>query len=196
LRQPFQLVELVRIKLDAIIDQRLAVLVIRTLAGAPVEQLASDVGREQLSRFLILQLVQATSTTAVTQRFPFAAVERQQGFPKRHLRYSSCNHTWSAKAGRSRQGWAEVTIIRSWTKVVLALALALAPAAASAQGMGLNSSDGEAFLNAVKDGDSNKALELANQPGSRVAGYRGYNGDTALHIVTRKRELDWVGFPA
>jgi len=87
-----------------------------------------------------------------------------------------------------------VTIIRSWTKVVLALALALAPAAASAQGMGLNASDGEAFLNAVKDGDSNKALELANQPGSRVAGYRGYNGDTALHIVTRKRELDWVGF--
>jgi uncharacterized protein len=76
----------------------------------------------------------------------------------------------------------------------LALALALAPAAVSAQGMGLNASDGEAFLNAVKDGDSNKALELANQPGSRVANYRGYKGDTALHMVTRKRELDWVGF--
>jgi uncharacterized protein len=87
-----------------------------------------------------------------------------------------------------------VTIIRSWTKAVLALALALAPAAATAQGMGLNASDGEAFLNAIKDGDSNKALELVNQPGSRVANYRGYNGDTALHMVTRKRELDWVGF--
>ncbi|MFL6724296.1 MAG: ankyrin repeat domain-containing protein [Sphingomicrobium sp.] len=60
--------------------------------------------------------------------------------------------------------------------------------------MGLNASDGEAFLNAIKDGDSNKALELVNQPGSRVANYRGYNGDTALHMVTRKRELDWVGF--
>jgi uncharacterized protein len=76
----------------------------------------------------------------------------------------------------------------------LALALALAPAVATAQGMGLNASDGEAFLNAIKDGDSNKALELVNQPGSRVANYRGYNGDTALHMVTRKRELDWVGF--
>ena len=60
--------------------------------------------------------------------------------------------------------------------------------------MGLNASEGETFLNAVKEGDTNKALELANQPGSRVASYRGYNGDTALHIVTRKRELDWVGF--
>lgn len=76
----------------------------------------------------------------------------------------------------------------------MALALALAPAVATAQGMGLNASDGEAFLNAIKDGDSNKALELVNQPGSRVANYRGYNGDTALHMVTRKRELDWVGF--
>ncbi|MFL6854216.1 MAG: ankyrin repeat domain-containing protein [Sphingomicrobium sp.] len=74
------------------------------------------------------------------------------------------------------------------------MALALAPAVATAQGMGLNASDGEAFLNAIKDGDSNKALELVNQPGSRVANYRGYNGDTALHMVTRKRELDWVGF--
>ncbi len=58
----------------------------------------------------------------------------------------------------------------------------------------MNASDGEAFLNAVKDGEAGKAVELANQPGSRVASYRGYNGDTALHIVTRKRELDWVGF--
>lgn len=58
----------------------------------------------------------------------------------------------------------------------------------------MNASEGEAFLNAVKEGDVNKSLELANQPGSRVVNYRGYSGDTALHIVTRKRELDWVGF--
>lgn len=76
----------------------------------------------------------------------------------------------------------------------LALALALAPVAASAQGLGLNASEGETFLKAVKEGDVNKAIELANQPGSRVASYRGYDGNTALHIVTRKRELDWVGF--
>ena len=58
----------------------------------------------------------------------------------------------------------------------LAVALAIMPVSLAAQGMGLNASDGEAFLNAVKDGDGNKAVELANQPGSRVASYRGYNG--------------------
>jgi len=79
-------------------------------------------------------------------------------------------------------------------KAGLALALAIMPVSLVAQGLGPNASDGEAFLNAVKDGNANKALELANQPGSRVASYRGYNGDTALHIVTRKRELQWVGF--
>lgn len=87
-----------------------------------------------------------------------------------------------------------MNINRGWMKAALVLSLAITPAALTAQGLGLNASEGEAFLNAVKEGDPNKALELANQPGSRVANYRGYNGDTALHIVTRKRELDWVGF--
>ncbi|HEU0309609.1 MAG TPA: ankyrin repeat domain-containing protein [Sphingomicrobium sp.] len=76
----------------------------------------------------------------------------------------------------------------------LALTLAAAPTSAVAQGIGLNTSDGEEFLKAVKEGDANKAIELANQPGARVVSYRGYGGDTALHLVTRKRELDWVGF--
>lgn len=79
-------------------------------------------------------------------------------------------------------------------KAGLALALAAMPLSLAAQGLGLNASDGEAFLTAVKEGDAGKAVELANQPGSRVASYRGYSGDTALHIVTRKRELDWVSF--
>jgi ankyrin repeat protein len=87
-----------------------------------------------------------------------------------------------------------VTINRGWIRAGLALALAIMPVSLAAQGLGPNASDGEAFLNAVKDGDANKALALANQPGSRVASYRGYSGDTALHVVTRKRELQWVGF--
>lgn len=83
---------------------------------------------------------------------------------------------------------------KSWATASLALALAFMPVAASAQGLGLNASEGEAFLQAVKEGDANKALELANQPGSRVANYKGYNGDTPLLVVTKKRELSWVGF--
>ena len=42
--------------------------------------------------------------------------------------------------------------------------------------------------------DANKAIELASQPGARVVNYRGYNGERRSNLVTRKRELDWVGF--
>lgn len=87
-----------------------------------------------------------------------------------------------------------MTIKRGWAQAGLALALAIAPVSVTAQGLGMNASEGESFLTAVKEGDANKALELANQPGSRVVNYRGYKGDTALHIVTRDRELQWVGF--
>lgn len=87
-----------------------------------------------------------------------------------------------------------MTIIRRWTKAGLALTLALAPVPAIAQGLGSNASEGEAFLDAIREGDTNKSLELANQAGSRVVSYRGYKGDTALHIVTRNRQLDWVAF--
>lgn len=87
-----------------------------------------------------------------------------------------------------------MNINRGWTKAGLALALAIMPATLAAQGLGANASDGEAFLSAVKDGDTGKALDLVNQPGSRVANYKGYSGDTPLLLVTRKRELQWVGF--
>jgi ankyrin repeat protein len=84
--------------------------------------------------------------------------------------------------------------MRGWIKAGLALAMAMTPVAATGQGLGMNASEGEEFIKAVKDGDSNKAIELANKPGSRVASYRDYDGDTALHIVVRRRQLEWVGF--
>jgi ankyrin repeat protein len=64
----------------------------------------------------------------------------------------------------------------------------------TAQGLGGTASVGEEFLKALKDDDVNKALELANQPGARVVTYRGYSGESALHIVTRNRELPWISF--
>jgi ankyrin repeat protein len=57
-----------------------------------------------------------------------------------------------------------------------------------------NTSEGETFLKAIEEGDNAKAIPLLEDPGSRVVNYRGYKGDTALHIATRKRELDWVGY--
>ena len=78
-----------------------------------------------------------------------------------------------------------------WNKLAMALAIASLAAPASAQMQG---SEGEAFLKAVEEGDSATAIPLAEVPGSHVVNYRGYAGDTALHIATRKRELEWVGF--
>jgi len=74
----------------------------------------------------------------------------------------------------------------------LTIALALAPAPAVAQGF--DTSEGETFLKAIEEGDNNKAIPLLEQPGSRVVNYRGYKGETALHIATRKREVTWVGY--
>lgn len=63
---------------------------------------------------------------------------------------------------------------------------------AHAQGTG--GSEGETFLKAVTDRDAATAVPMAEMPGSHVVNYRGFSGDTALHIVTRNREIDWVGF--
>lgn len=85
-----------------------------------------------------------------------------------------------------------MTINRRWLKAGLALALAGVAAPAMSQ-LG-SESEGEAFLKAVEEGDNNAAIPLLERPGSRVANYKGYKGETALHIATRKRELDWIGY--
>jgi uncharacterized protein len=83
--------------------------------------------------------------------------------------------------------------MRGWAKAGLALMLVVGASPITAQGLG-NASEGEAFLKALEGGDNNAAIPLIEEPGSRVVNYRGYKGDTALHIATRKRELDWVGY--
>ena len=55
-------------------------------------------------------------------------------------------------------------------------------------------SDGEAFLKAVRETDGGKAIGLLNARGSTVVNYRGYAGDSALHIVARRRDGQWLGF--
>ena len=82
--------------------------------------------------------------------------------------------------------------MRAWLKA--GLAIAFAAAAVPATGQLGNNSDGEKFLKAIEEGDNSVAIPLIEQPGSRIAAYKGYNGDTALHIATRKRRLDWVGY--
>lgn len=55
-------------------------------------------------------------------------------------------------------------------------------------------SDNEAFIKAVRDEDTGKAIELINARGSTVANYRGYSGDAALHIVARRRDGTWLSY--
>lgn len=81
--------------------------------------------------------------------------------------------------------------MRRWGKLGLALLLGMAAAPSLAQGQ---SSDGENFLKAIEERDANKAIPLADTNGARILNYRGYGGDTALTIATRKREPEWVGF--
>lgn len=82
-----------------------------------------------------------------------------------------------------------MVMVRSLGVLAAAICLAAAPAAAQLAG-----SDGEAFVMALREGESSKALELAEKPGSTVVNYRGGDGNAGLHIVMRNRNANWVGF--
>jgi uncharacterized protein len=73
----------------------------------------------------------------------------------------------------------------------LAAAIAImTPVAAHAQ-----FSDSYNFLKAVRDRDGTKATEMASKPGTVIVDTRDdKNGETALHIVTKGRDLVWMNF--
>jgi len=71
---------------------------------------------------------------------------------------------------------------------IAALALAAGPVAAQF------SSGGYGFLKAVKDRDGSKAQELIDKNPATILLTRDDNGDTALHIVTKRRDLPWLQF--
>ena len=78
-----------------------------------------------------------------------------------------------------------------WSSLAIALAIFATPLSAQSLPTG---SEGEAFLKALEERDNNKALPMISDVDLRVVNYRGYKGDAAIHIVTRQRQLDWVGF--
>ena len=56
-------------------------------------------------------------------------------------------------------------------------------------------SDSYTFLKAVRDRDGAKATDMISKPGSVLIDTRDQsNGETALHIVTRARDLTWMRF--
>jgi hypothetical protein len=52
-------------------------LIIEATAVAPVEELASDVGRVEEAGLLVLDLMDAATSATVAQGFPLAAVKRR-----------------------------------------------------------------------------------------------------------------------
>jgi hypothetical protein len=81
------------------------------------------------------------------------------------------------------------TFARLWIAALAAIALMI-PAVASAQ-----FSDGYNFLKAVRERDGDKATQMLNEPGSTIVNTKDLtNGESALHIVTARRDLTWMGF--
>ncbi len=78
-------------------------------------------------------------------------------------------------------------------KKILATLLApvlLWPTVASAQ-----YSDGYSFLKAVRDRDGAKATEMLNKPGTVIVDTKDNStGESALHIVTKRRDTTWLSF--
>jgi len=70
----------------------------------------------------------------------------------------------------------------------IAMLLAATPVAAQF------SSGAYAFIKAVKDRDGSKVQELIDKNPATILVTRDDNGDTALHIVTKRRDLPWLQF--
>jgi ankyrin repeat protein len=69
--------------------------------------------------------------------------------------------------------------------------LALIASPATAQGI---ASKGHEFLTALRESDSNKAVNLLEASSFNIINHRADDGSTALHIVMRTRNAAWVGY--
>ncbi len=79
----------------------------------------------------------------------------------------------------------------TWRAVFPVAVIALAAATPAAAQF----SEAYKFIKAVKDKDAGAATKLLDAPGTTIVNARdGQSGDTALHIVTRQRDLGWIGF--
>jgi len=80
-------------------------------------------------------------------------------------------------------------------RLKLGLAAALAVAGVSGPAYAQQFSDSYTFLKAVKERDGAKVETLIATPGSVVINTRGRgDGEGALHIVTRRRDLTWLNY--
>lgn len=55
-------------------------------------------------------------------------------------------------------------------------------------------SDSSTFIKAVRDRDGAKAQELLDKPGNNIILSRDKDGETALHIAAKRRDLTWLQY--
>jgi uncharacterized protein len=82
--------------------------------------------------------------------------------------------------------------VKSAKAAIFASALAVLTPAANAQ-----FSDSYNFLKAVKDGKGQAATELIDEPGKGgviINTRDDVTGETGLHLVVKRRDINWVGF--
>ena len=71
--------------------------------------------------------------------------------------------------------------------------LGMALIAAPVPGQGITSK-GDEFLTALRESNGSKAMRLVEDSGFTVINHRGDDGSTALHIVVRNRNSNWIGY--
>jgi len=88
--------------------------------------------------------------------------------------------------------------VKGVTRKLLGTALggaALLIAAMSTPALAQRFSDGYNFLKAVKDREGQEVTDTLNEPGSTIVNTRDITtGETALHIVAKRRDTAWIRF--
>src|SRR3954453_15852099 len=178
-RQPVERREVATIEPDTVADARHAVLIVEASTIAPVEQLASDVGRIEQPRLLIFDLMHAAAPATVTQRFPFAAIQRGQGFlPKRRGRVHG-NATLALLSPADQAGFSGVKSVKKLSFVAGAAILLTAGSLAGAPQL---TSKGYEFVHAVQERNGDKATQLLTENPAGIVDSRDGQGDTGLII--------------
>ena len=75
--------------------------------------------------------------------------------------------------------------------LIALLGLSLAASPASSQGVTPKGND---FLNALRESNGSKAMRMVEDSGFSIVNHRADDGSTALHIVIRTRNSNWVGY--
>ena len=77
-------------------------------------------------------------------------------------------------------------------KLLLVLVAMIGFATPAAAQMASYASEGERFLQNVREFQADKAMGALRRPGNNLVDYRGRDGEAAIHIAVKGRKLNWV----